>query len=103
MASTLNRRLELHEMLTGICDNVYFSPPSGHKLKYPCIVYDRGYTKVSYGDNNPYMLDTRYSLTVIDPDPDSEIVPQIERLEKCSFDRHFTSDNLNHDVFTIYF
>lgn len=103
MASTLNKRLGLQKMLENICDKVYFSPPSGHKLKYPCIVYNRDFTKVNYGDNTPYTLDTRYSLTVIDPDPDSEIVPQIERLQKCSFDRHFVSDDLNHDVFTIYY
>lgn len=102
MASTLDKRLELHQILTAICDNVYFSPPSGHKLKYPCIVYNRDYTKVNYGNNKPYTLDTRYSLTVMDPDPDSEIVSKIEQLEKCSFNRHFVSDDLNHDVFTIY-
>lgn len=102
MASTLDKRLELDEILRDICDNIYFSPPSGHKLVYPCIIYDRDYSKVNYANNQPYTLDTRYSLTVIDPDPDSEIVPKIEQLPKCTYDRHFISDNLNHDVFTIY-
>jgi len=102
MASTLNKRLELDEILRGICENVYFSPPSGHKIKYPCIIYERDYSKVNYANNQPYTLDTRYSLTVIDPDPDSEIVPIIEQLPKCTYDRHFTIDNLNHDAFTIY-
>ena len=102
MASTVDKRLELHNILKSICDNVYFSPPSGHKMKYPCIVYERSYAKVEYGNNKPYKLDTKYTITVIDPDPDSEIVPKIEVLEKCSYDRHFIIDNLNHDVFTIY-
>lgn len=102
MGSTLNKRLELHEILKNICDNVYFSPPTGKQLKYPCIIYNRDYTKANFADNNPYTLDTRYSLTVIDQDPDSEIVPKVERLTKCSYNTHFLSDNLNHDVFTIY-
>lgn len=103
MASTQEKRIEFHEFLKTICDNVYFSPPTGKKLKYPCIVYERSYAKVNYADNSPYTLDTRYSLTVIDPNPDSAIVPKIEILPKCSYDRHFAIDNLNHDVFTIYY
>jgi len=102
MGSTKNKRIELHNILKSICNNVYFSPPTGMKLKYPCIVYDRSYTKVNYADDAPYTLDTRYTLTVMDQDPDSEIVPKIELLPKCSFDRHFELDNLNQDVFTIY-
>jgi hypothetical protein len=102
MGSTKNRREELRDILLGICENVYYCPPSGHKLKYPCIIYDRRYTKTEFANNKPYTLDTSYTITVIDKNPDSEITPQIERLEKCSFDRHFVTDNLYHDVFTIY-
>lgn len=40
-------------------------------------------------------------VKVIDPDPDSEIVPQIEQLPKCTYDTHFEDDGLVHDVFTI--
>lgn len=47
-------------------------------------------------------MSTRYEIIVVDEDPDSEIVPEIEKLELCTFDRHYESDGLNHDVFTIY-
>lgn len=103
MASTVTRRMELHEILSAICKNCYFEPPTNKQLKYPCIVYERSNNRVFRADNKPYVITTRYQLTVIDQDPDSEITPEIEKLEKCTFDRHFDSDSLSHDVFTIYY
>ena len=44
-----------------------------------------------------------YEITVIDENPDSEIVKRISMLPKCRFNRHYVSDNLNHDTFTIYY
>ena len=101
MASTLERRLELHEILSSICPNCEFEPPTGMQLKYPCIVYHRVNNSTDHADNRPYKIDTRYTIKVIDPDPDSEIVPQIEQLPKCTYDTHFEDDGLVHDVFTI--
>lgn len=102
MASTVNKRLELHSILEAICENCYFEPPTSKKLKYPCIKYERVNNSTRYGDNKPYLITTRYQLTVMDQDPDSEIVPEIEKLELCTFDRHYDADGLSHDVFTIY-
>lgn len=103
MASTVEKRLELHAMLKGICSNCYFEPPTNKKLTYPCIIYSRSNNFVRRADNKPYIITTRYQLTVVDNDPDSMIVPEIEKLEKCTFDRHFNADGLSHDVFTIYY
>lgn len=103
MASTIDRRLELHSFLLTLCDNVYFSPPANIKLKYPCIIYQRSNNQTDYANNNPYNIVTRYTITIIDPDPDSYIVPELEKVPKCTYDTHFISDNLNHDVFTIFY
>lgn len=103
MASTLNRRLELHSILESICENCYFDPPTNKKLKYPCIKYNRINSRTFHGDNIPYIVTARYLITVIDDDPDSDIVPEIEKLPMCTFDRTYTTDNLHHSVFTIYF
>ncbi len=103
MASTVNRRLELHDKLKRICPNCYFDPPTSKKLEYPCILYKRNNNVTYYGDNLPYLITTRYLLTVVDKDPDSEITPEIEKLPMCTFDRSYTTDNLHHDVFTIYY
>lgn len=103
MASTTDNRLDLQDLLEEFCPNVYFSPPSNKKLKYPCIKFNRANSNKFYADNEPYIINTRYSVTVIDPDPDSLIVPEIEKLPLCTFDRHYEYDNLNHDVFTLFY
>ena len=79
MASTPDKRIELDNILRDVCPNVYFCPPTGKQLEYPCIIYERSYAKASFADNAPYILDTRYTLQVFDLDPDSELVHIIEQ------------------------
>jgi hypothetical protein len=84
-------------------ENVYYQSPESVKMQYPAIVYNRDDIRIDYADNKPYAWRTRYSITVIDPNPDSEIPHKIAGLPLCSYSRHFTADNLNHDVFELYF
>lgn len=58
---------------------------------------------VSYADNSPYRHAIRYEVTVINRDPDSEMVEKVAMLPLTSYSRFFTADDLNHDVFTLYF
>ena len=97
------RRLELHELLCRLLGTrkVYFQPPASVQMRYPAIVYSRYNIENVPADNLTYKQDTFYQLTVIDPDPDSQIVYKVAQLPMCVFDRHYASDNLNHDVFTI--
>lgn len=99
----MSRRLELHEILCGILGtrNVYYQPPESVKMKYPAIVYSREDIENTSADNLTYKQSYFYQVTVVDADPDSEIVRKVSKLPRCIYDRHFTSDNLNHDVFTI--
>ena len=101
----MGQRLDLHQILENILgsDNVYFQPPPEHRMSYPCIVYNRSNIRPAFSDNIPYKHDKEYTLTVIDPNPDSAIPDLISQLPRCIFDRHFTSDQLNHDVFNILF
>lgn len=98
-------RLELHELLCDVLGSrhVYFQPPSSVKMVYPAIVYSRNDINNRFADDSVYKQSWSYTITVIDEDPDSEIVERISKLPKCRFDRHFTSDNLNHDTFRIYY
>ena len=98
-------RLELQELLETILgsENVYFQPPSGHQMKYPCITYNRSNIRSRHADNHPYKLENEYTITVIDPDPDSIIPAKVALLPRVIFDRNFRSDDLNHDVFNILF
>lgn len=101
----MNRREELHEILCEALGsrNVYFQPPESIKMKYPAIVYSRDDIDNSFANNSVYMQSLAYSVTVIDSDPDSEIVAKVSRLPRCQYDRHYKADNLNHDMFTIYY
>lgn len=101
----MGTRLELHEVLCNIIGsrNVYYQPPESIKMNYPAIVYSRNDISNKHGDDIPYMQSVSYQVTVIDKDPDSTIVNDIVKLPYCRFNRHFTSDNLNHDVFTLYY
>lgn len=98
-------RLDLHEILCDILGtrNVYYQPPESVKMTYPAIVYSRNRIENTFANDNVYSQNHSYQVTVIDKDPDSEIVERVSKLPLCSFDRHFISDNLNHDSFTLYF
>jgi hypothetical protein len=84
-------------------DRVYFQPPEGLLLQYPCIVYRRDNARTQYADNEPYRSTKRYIVTVIDRNPDSEFPDKVSRLPHCSRDRFFAAKDLNHDVFSIFF
>lgn len=100
-----NSREELHEVLCRILGSryVYFQPPESLKLHYPCIVYSLSKVNTTFANNNPYLHRKRYSVTVIDEDPDSAIPDAIGALPMCTFDRPYASDNLNHYVYDLYF
>ena len=106
-------RLELDDILSGIIEkyigtdsvskHLFFQPPESVKLSYPCIIYNLSDVKYVFADNVPYVFSNRYSITVIDRNPDGKLKYEISMLPLCSASRFFTSDNLNHYVFDLYF
>lgn len=82
---------------------VYFQPPNGTIMKYPAIVYKRDYRVTEFANNKAYHSTKRYQVTIIDRDPDSEIPEKIAALPMCTFSRFFAVDNLNHDIYDLYF
>ena len=101
----MGTRLDLHALLVSILDsrNVYYQPPNNLHMEYPAIVYEREDIENTFANNNVYTQGNVYSVTVIDEDPDSEIVQKVSKLPTAKFNRHFTSDNLNYDVFTLHY
>lgn len=83
--------------------NVYFQPPASVLMQYPAIVYSLDNVWNTSADDLIYMQGTGYQITVIDEDPDSEIAKKVSRIPTCRFNRFFTSDDLNHFVYTIYY
>lgn len=101
----MGQRLDLHNLLVATLgsDNVYFQPPSGLMMSYPCIVYNRSNIRAEHADNAPYKHRKEYTVTVIDKDPDSAIPDRLALLPTCAFDRAFKADGLNHDIFILLF
>lgn len=99
------KRLELHEILKSLLgnDNVYYRPPENLKMSYPCIRYTRDSIRTQHADNINYQKSFRYTITVIDKKPDNEVIEKLLDLPMSSFDRHYESDNLNHDVIIIFY
>lgn len=100
----LKRVTTIQTILEEILDstNVYFSPPQGMMFNYPCIVYEKTSIPAVHADDIKYEKFTRYTVTLIDPDPDSDLPDKILELPYCSHDQRFVSDRLVHDVFTLY-
>lgn len=98
-------RLELHAIFEELLGskNVYYQPPESKKLNYPCIIYERDMGDTVYADDSPYVVTIRYSVTLIDKNPDSEFVNKLSQMQMSTWNRHYTIDNLNHDVFYIYY
>lgn len=98
-------RLELQQLLRDLLgsDNVYFQPPPNIQMQYPCIIYRRINHSIQYADNAPYKNKKRYQITIVDSNPDSIIPDKIAALPMCLFDRYFATDNLNHDIYNVFF
>ena len=97
------QRLELHALLTEIVPNVYFQPPNGLKMQYPCIRYRYSDEDVKRADNVLYSFTARYQLTIIDSDPDSLLPAKVRDLPMSRFSRFYAAENLNHYVYDLYF
>lgn len=101
----MNSRLEFHLILLKLLGSnyVYFQAPASVKMQYPCIIYRRSGHNIKKANDIIYNKKTSYMVTLIDPNPDSELNDKLLNIPLCSFERHYTADNLNHDVYNIYY
>jgi len=102
----MGQRLDLDAILRTILGttNVYFQPPEDIVMEFPCFIYHRDFAETEFADNEAYNSTLRYMVTYVDSDPDTaDIVKQVLELPMCTYDRFYTADKLNHDVFKIFF
>ena len=101
----MDKRLELQYVLEGIIGNtnVYYNPPTSTTRNYPAIDFSRDDINVAYADNTAYRKTNKYIVTVIDYHVDNPAIEKILDLPMCSFDRHYISDGLHHDVSILYY
>lgn len=101
----MDKRLKLQSKLEELLGsrNVYYQPPESLKMEYPAIRYSKSNISSRHADDIKYSNFTRYEVIVIDKRPDNQVIEKILSLPLSSFDRHYASDNLNHDVITLYY
>lgn len=100
-ASRLKLQTKLEELLGS--DNVYYNPPESKKMAYPAIRYARKNIDLKYANNAIYAMKDCYEVVVISTSPDDPVIEKILAMPYCSYDRPYKANNLNHDVFTLYY
>ena len=100
-------RLSLDELLKatfGDSVNYYFQPPTGHLLKYPALIYRLDGLLDRYAEDKVYNRRHAYAVVLILDNPDNDLVDRLDELKYCRMaGRPYTSDNLYHYPFTIYY
>ena len=101
----MGNRLELQTKLEELLGsrNVYYQPPESIKMEYPAIVYSKSDIQSRFATGSAYSLSSSYEIIVIDRKPDNPVIDKLLTMPYCSFDRHYKSDNLNHDILTLYY
>ena len=98
-------------------DKVYFQPSAdagsddyGENfiftgMEYPCFTIERTNAYQPKADDRNYLFRPAYRVTYInDDEPDPWMLERVMRtFAHCTYNRHFVSDNLHHDAFTIYY
>lgn len=95
-------RVELHNLLKTIVNNVYYQPPASVKMVYPCIRYSRVPGFERHADNSKYIDRNSYDMVYITRTPDDNAVECLRNIKYCKFNRMYTSDNLYHYTFKIF-
>ena len=100
----MGARLELHAELLKFVPNVSFQPPSGMRLIYPCIIYTKSSKSNEHANDDIYLSNQEYQLTVIDTNPDSKLADRIEAyFDHAKITQYYTVDNLNHTTLNLYY
>ena len=77
-------------------------PPENIKLSYPAIIYKMATIRSKFANNDKYLRDTAYDITLIDTEPESPIVEDILKLPTCNLSQTYVKDNLYHYIFRVY-
>ena len=101
----MNRREEFQEKLSSIpgVRKAYYNAPTNIRMEYPCIRYSIASKKVKFACNGRFVIRDRYTVTLIDRNPESPILRALEEIPYYSFDRMYSADGLHHFVCTIYY
>lgn len=85
--------------------HVYYNPPTGFQMEYPCYVYEDNRPSVKYADNQNYLNFPCWKVTTMTRDPESmDLAPKLEELCYCVLENPgFRTDGISHRIYTLYF
>lgn len=100
----IQKQQKLQKILVDILgsNNVHYQPPESKRIDYPAIVYSRADIDNTHANNKVYKQGYLYEITFMGYDPDDDVIAKLSSLPNCRFNRHFSNDGLNHDVFIIH-
>lgn len=102
MASWSDLRTDLIR-ITGL-KNVYYQPPANVKMSYPCIRFKLESVDEMYASNRLYRTMVKYQIIYITNKVNDGIITLLpSELRYCTFDRQYSSDNLYHYVFEVFY
>ena len=98
-------RLKLQNLLEDLLGsrNVYYQPPNNLQMEYTAIRYSKAKPDTKHANDKVYMKTNCYEIIVISKRPDDPVINKLENLQMCEWERHYISDNLHHDVLTLYY
>lgn len=102
----MNNREELQSKLEEMLGsrNVYFQPPRNVGIQYPCFIYHRARPDVNFADDKAYRVVPHYTVTYIDSNPVNSMVDDmLTEFPMCTLERSYAADNLNHEVFDLFY
>lgn len=100
MARSQSELQAILKAIPGVTD-CYIQKSEGMTLPYIRMQRDNSFKR--YANNHVYFFKKRYTVTVVDRDPGSEIPDHVEELPYTTFDRFYPAEGLNHFVFEIFF
>lgn len=101
----MDQQVKLKQFLKSVIGSatLYIQPPSTIKMTYPCLICKLDAMDKKYADNKTYRKTNRYSLMYITKDSNDPNIDNIGILPMCRFDRAYTSNNLYHNSYELYF
>lgn len=102
MAKSSREKLQIK--LLDIVENVYFQPPANIRLTYPCIIYRRANTDITYAGDSVYQAIPEYQVTVVEKDADTPLSDEVLHSFRMIAQRaSYVTDGLYHSQFTLYY
>lgn len=100
-------RLYLHALLEAAYPDLglYYRPPGDLVLDRPCIIYEPKASEPSYSNNNPYVVGTRYQVTILSDIPGYGTRNMFGLVSQSGVvingNTSYVSSDIVHDVFTL--